>query len=330
MALDPANGYPTTDPAIGAWAGDLKQQSMQFVLDIDTAMRANYATNIEIIGQRIFPMMYVESTFDGGRYTLLVDDDTRYVKQNVGPVYDICKAIAHIPLGIYSIIGGYIDDPRQGQWIPALTSYLEQVMLVRSNYFELDIAGTEAEEAGITIVLYMSDWMKKVIQQKTFTLDDYLKYCRFVTGSIVVCQQFAAKIQVDEMTATLKAWKAEIGEAQWKKLYVVISALWTLSQENAHEMIIKSTMSPDQQETNVIVSEAPQTLQDAQTLLGRILGDRVMAGYVFNNKGTLDEKENIYSLSTKRDLLSQAVEQVLASEGAAKASVAIACPHMVG
>jgi len=70
-------------------------------------MRTNYAANIVKIGEDIYPFLYTEATYDGGRYTLLIDDRTSYVKQSADPIYDQAKALCHIPLGIFSIISGY-------------------------------------------------------------------------------------------------------------------------------------------------------------------------------------------------------------------------------
>ncbi|NKC23275.1 hypothetical protein HED50_21165 [Ochrobactrum oryzae] len=70
MALNPADGYPHTLEYYAEFAGNQERQSFQFVKDIDTAMRANYAANIVNIGQNIYPMLYVDrrSTADATRF----------------------------------------------------------------------------------------------------------------------------------------------------------------------------------------------------------------------------------------------------------------------
>lgn len=110
MALDPSNGCPRTSGAYVKFAGNLEQQSFQFIKDLDAAMRSSYARNIFNIGHNIYPLLYVESTFDGGRCTLLTDKNTRYVHEYVEKIYDVMKAISHIPLGIFSVISGYDED----------------------------------------------------------------------------------------------------------------------------------------------------------------------------------------------------------------------------
>ncbi|MDQ0390415.1 hypothetical protein [Labrys monachus] len=326
MALNPADGYPHTLEYYAEFAGNQQLQSFQYAKDIDSAMRANYAVNIVNIGQTIYPLLYVESTFDGGRYTLLADANTRYVHQSVGHIYDVTKAISHIPLGIFSIISGYGEYPSFGQWTPALQSYRDQIIKVRDtkNY----ISGMNLEDKINTDVMIAAtlDFIGKIVSQKSFTYAEFATYARSIGDMILYCQNRAAKNQVEVMTNVLTGWKAMIGDEAWDKMYVIIGAIWTLTQENAHELIIKALMKPELRETHVVVSEAVPDLESAQTLMGRIIGDRIMAELVFDAKANTAFAQDIYSLSTRRDLLSQAVEAVVGD--VARAPAAIACPHL--
>jgi hypothetical protein len=100
-------------------------------------------------------------------------------------------------------------------------------------------------------------------------------------------------------------------EADWDKLYVVVSVIWPLTQESAHEQLVKSFMKPALRDTNMIVSEAATTLELARTLMGRILGDRILAPLVFDKSQGREFAEDIYSLSTQRDLMSQVIKTAL-------------------
>ena len=92
-------------------------------------------------------------------------------------------------------------------------------------------------------------------------------------------------------------------------------------------------MKPELRETNLIVSEAAETLADAQNLLGRIVGDRIAAHYVFSREDVEADRENIYSLSTSRDLLSQAAEALLngnkdSAHVVTEEALERMCPHL--
>ncbi len=323
MPLNPADGYPETPYTYAEFAGDIASQSLQFLRDIDAAMRANYATNIVNIGNNIYPILYAESTFDGGRYTLAVNEHTSYVKQNVGAIYDVAKAVSHIPLGIFSIISGYGTYPNFDQWAPSLKTYRDQIQLAQANFTNIQDFVFEFKASLDMICLASLEFIDQILSKNAFTYSDFAAYSHSINQQLFYMQGVAAQNQVDVMTATLQDWKAMLGEELWDKLYVVSNAVWTLTKENAHELIIKAQMKESLRETNVIVTEAAPTLDDAKTLLGRIVGDRIIAELVFDKDFGEAYRQNIYSLSTRRDLLSQAIEKIVGN-----VDLAAMCPHM--
>ncbi|CDZ64046.1 hypothetical protein [Neorhizobium galegae] len=327
MVLNPADGYPHTPYNYAEYAGNRDQQAEQYILDIDSAMRASYAPNIYNIGRNIFPILYAESTFDGGRYTLVKDAHSSYTYQNVAAVYDQVKAICHIPLGIFSIVSAYFEYPANKQWQPALQDYLGKIQLVRDNLDRI-LPDAITRAACREILNGSLTYIQTIMGTGTPSADNFATYARALTSAIAHCQEQAAKNQVAVMTSVLNGWKAMLGEEEWDKMYVVVSAIWTLSQESAHELIIKATMKPERRETHVIVSEAVPTLDDAKTLLGRIVGDRIMSELVFDPNGGKVGKENIYSLSTRRDLLSQAIETIVGDVASGPVVATSGCPHM--
>lgn len=322
MTLDPSKGYPHTDTRYATTAGDKKQQVMQFVYDIDAGMRANYAINMQRIGNSVYPFLFAEATFDGGRYTLVVDRNTRYVKENVAPLYDKMKAVAHIPLGIFSIISAYAEYPSLQQWREQLVAYHEQVGRVARHLNDLDLPTVESGHVD-NILSGCLKFMQQTLEQGTFSLDGFSQVCHTLGPSIAACQMKAARVQTEIMRAQLLAWKEMLGEAAWGRLYAVCAAIYTLSQESAHALIIKSTMSSEQAETHVFTSPGLNTIDDAKELLARVVGDRVMSETVFDARAGEVYAQNIYSLSTKRDLLSKPIEQVLKEMGDGAR-----CPHM--
>lgn len=325
MTLNPADGFPHTPEAYAEFAGDAAKQAQQTIRDLDSAMRANYAANVGQIAENIHPILYVESTFDGGRYTLVLEDVT-FTKENVGSIYDTCKAVAHIPLGIFSIASGYGAFSGNGQWTPALQSYRASIRRVAENEASLVIEQPEVRAAVDGIVGASLAYIDSVIAEGEFSLSGFSGYAHSLNDALLVCQNAAARNQVDTMTRVLSDWRAMIGDEQWDRMYVVCNALWTLSKENAHELIIKSLMKPELRDTHVIVTEAAPTLAEAKSLLGRIVGDRIMAELVFATDGAAAFRQNIYSLSTQRDLLSQAVEAVLANGNGTSQPTLPSCP----
>jgi hypothetical protein len=321
MALDPADGYPYTPPEIAMAAGNQKLQAHQFAVDIDIAMRRHYAGNLQVLAKTLYPILYAEATFNGGRYTFCEDEHTTYVFEEINHLYTELKAIAHTPLAIYSIIFPYAEYSENSQWEDALSAFRVQVDAVSKRVDQLDIP-VLIRPSSTRIMEAAKSFIDTLLINHKFSVQEYTAFCSSIGSDILVNQTAAAVEQVAAMRAKLQAWRASVGQATWDKMYVVLQCIWTVSQESAHEQIIKSEMKPEFHETNIIVSEAAPTLDDARLLLARILADRVLAAAVFGTQTAEAYKQNIYSLSTKRDLLAKAVESELGGGAAA------ACPYL--
>lgn len=321
MPLDPSHGYPMPPLQYVETMGGAADQADDIIEGVDATMRAAYDTHITRVGNNIYPIIYVDFTLVGGRYTLVEDESKIHVRAPDLKNYAQLKAIAHIPLAIFVQIAEYVTYPGNGQWIPSVEAYQEQLRTVYNQVAHTEMDEQDKTACG-TIVLRSIEFLRDILGRKTFTLEEFRAYTSRITDHILHCAESAAKIQVNEMTKVVLDFKQLLG-ARWDQVYAVISALWTLSQENVHALIIGSQMKQEQRETNLIVSEAVPTLADAKVLLGRIVGDRIAAQYVFSQKGSRAEREDIYSLSTQRDLLSQPAEKVLASEDFARL-----CPHL--
>jgi hypothetical protein len=289
MALDPADGYPYTPPEIAMAAGNQKLQAHQFAVDIDIAMRRHYAGNLQVLAKTLYPILYVEATFNGGRYTFCEDEHTTYACEEINHLYTELKAIAHIPLAIYSIIFPYAGYPLNGQWIAPLKAFGSQGEAVKLRLSQLDISGA-ALTSSTNILNAAISFIGKVVGEGNFTIAEYTTFCDSIGPDILVNQTAAAVEQVAAMQAKLQAWRSSVGQATWDKMYVVLQCIWTVSQESAHEQIIKSQMKPEFHETHRIVSEAAPTLEDARLLLARILADRVLSAAVFRTHTGEDYK----------------------------------------
>jgi hypothetical protein len=312
--------------------GDARAQAAGLIEAVDTTMRNAYDIHIARVGLNIFPILYVDFTLYGGRYTLVENASRMHVRQPNLAGYTELKSIAHTPLGIFLMIGEYWKYPGNGQWKAPLLAYRDQLALSLRHVTTADSALTSNEVAVAQGLIDKSlIFINDTIANGTFTLDGYRTYTMSVAQEVQFCTMHAGARQVAGMSDVVLEYKQMLGD-RWDDVYVAIAAIWTLTRENIHELIIKKHMREDRQETHVVVSEAIPTLADARTLLGRIVGDRVIGEHVFNRDGTLMEREDLYSISSSRDLLSQVAKQALGDPaGAARASEAAfarLCPHL--
>ena len=307
MPLDPSHGYPPTPLHYVETQGHAGAQADAIIQAVDATMRAAYDAHIACVGNNIYPLLYVDFTLVGGRYTLVESESRSHVRAPDLRTYAQLKSIAHIPLGIFVQISEYAAYPDNGQWIPPIQAYRQQLAAAQAQINRTALVRFE-RSACHEIIAASIQFIDGIVGRRTFTLDEFRAYTRGQREAILHCMRKAAQVQVGAMSAVVAEFKQMLG-ARWSEVYVVISA--RLSQENAHALIISNQMAPERRETHLIVSEAVPTLDAAKQLLGRIVGDRIVAQYVFSQHGSRAEREDIYSLSTRRDLMSQAIEQVL-------------------
>jgi hypothetical protein len=62
-------------------------------VDIDIAMRRHYAGNLQVLAKTLYPILYAEATFNGGRYTFCEDEHTTYACEEINHLYTELKAM---------------------------------------------------------------------------------------------------------------------------------------------------------------------------------------------------------------------------------------------
>ncbi len=319
---DPTHGFPKTPEKVVESAGNARRQAHARIIACDKEMRQNYDLNHVAIGNSIYPFLYSEFTLDGGRYILLINDSEWVSAKPVPPVYAEVKAISHIPLGIWSIIARYANASKGGQWMEPLQHFSMTIREALAHLSEARMP-TEIPEILTDSEIIMEaalEFIQRILDNESFTLDQFTEFSHGINPQLVNHQTRAAEAQVTAFINVLEKWKRLIGEQAWSKLYAVCSAQWGLSTENVHQLIISSTMDPEQAASNVFVTSMPLSgIEEARALCGRIVGDRVMARQIFS-RDTLRGRENVFSLSSSRDLLSQAAEDVLKN-------MKDSCPH---
>lgn len=318
----PEQGWASQNSEAIMVEGLARKQAHSMVQAINSNMRTAYDQNIKTVGKNLFPIIYAESTPDGGRYTLLISHGKSISVSPTPEIYEELKSFAHIPLGIFSILSRFAGDSSKGQWIQPLADYRNLLQNALKNLHELQLPPANAAD-NKKILSDSIAYIDSIITKKAFTLAGFQNYAHQLGMEIMRNQTLAAKVQVKAFTKLLQEWKNLLGQESWSNLYVVSSALWTLSTANVHELIIANMMEPEKAASNIFVTSMPLSGVDAaQSLVGRVVTDRVMAQAVVPSD-TKRGRENIHSLSSSRDLISKAAIDALKelNEEEAKAKV---------
>ena len=308
---DPSGTFANTPDEIVETAGDARRQAHTMIAACDAEMHSNYESNHVAIGLAVFPLLYSEFTPGGGRYTLLVNDSARFSASPTPPIYEEVKSIAHIPLGIWSIVSRYLAAPGTGQWVEPLERFGQTISGARDHLSEASMP-KDVEADCRALIDGSLAFIGRSAAERDVTIEGFKEAFHVLSPKVFRLQTMAAQTQVHAFLEILNQWRKLLGDVAWSRLYAVVSAQWTLSTENVHQLIIGHTMSKEQAEENILVTSRPlASLEEARALVGRVVGDRVMASHVLST-GTETGREDICSLSTSRDLISQAAEKILA------------------
>ncbi|MEU2435606.1 hypothetical protein ACFY9A_08460 [Streptomyces rubradiris] len=324
------------------------------IRSVNAGMRANYASLKAELVKHLSPVIVVENNAVGGRFTLINNGVQVETVNPVPEYFELAKSIAHVPLGIFSVIASYLSDqvpnipnadridphdldmvafktPGDKGWITPLNSFRTTL---NSAYTKLPTANLplDLENSCTTILSEAMKFIDTIVKAQSFDMVAYNRFAATVYPSIRVNMTFAATAQITGIETLMKRWRTLIGEAAWSDLYVTVLSIWTTSELNQASIIIRRTMNQAKVDTHLIDLPTVETPSDpiavALDNLARIVQDNVAAEMVFNTDLKVAD-----ALKGKEDLLSDEIlQQVGGTAPAAKtaafgaAGAAAACP----
>ncbi|MFJ4578681.1 hypothetical protein [Streptomyces echinatus] len=298
------------------------------IRNVNAGMRSNYATLKAELVKHLSPVIIVQNNAVGGRFTLINNGVRVETVDPVPEYFELAKSIAHIPLGIYSVLAAYLGDqvpnipnaeridphdldmvafktPGDKGWITPLNTYRTT----------LSSALTKLPTANLPDDLYTScnkilteavKFIDAIVKAQSFDMVTYNRFAASVYPSIRVNMTFAATAQITGIEGLMKRWRTLIGEQAWSDLYVTVLSIWTTSELNQASIIIRRTMNQAKVATHLIDLPTVETPSDpiavALDNLARIVQDNVAAEMVFNA-----DLEVADALKGKEDLLSDEI-----------------------
>ncbi|AYN43552.1 hypothetical protein D9753_08130 [Streptomyces dangxiongensis] len=310
-------------------------------------MRANYASLKAELVKYLSPVVVVENNAVGGRFTLINKGVQIETVNPVPEYFELAKSIAHVPLGIYSVLAGYLADqvpnipgaaridphdldmvafrtPGDKGWITPLNSYRTTL---GSALTMLPTANLPADlDASCTRILTEAvKFIDTIVKAGSFDMVAFNRFAATVYPSIRVNMTFAATAQINGIEGLMKRWRTLIGEQAWSDLYVTVLSIWTTSELNQASIIIRRTMNQAKAATHLIDLPTVQTPSDpiavALDNLARIVQDNVAAEMVFNADLKVAD-----ALKGKEDLLSDEILQQIGGTAPAARTAAFAAP----
>ncbi|CAM5639950.1 hypothetical protein STENM223S_00058 [Streptomyces tendae] len=321
---------------------------------VNAKMRANYATLKSELTTQLSPVVVVSNNAVGGRFTLINGGKQVETVDPVPEYFELAKSIAHVPLGLFSILASYLSDqvpnipnadridphdlgmvvtraPGDKGWITPLNAFRTTL---QTAYTKLGTANLplDLENSCDRILSEAVKFIDASVKAQAFDMVSFNRFAATVYPSIRVNMTFAATAQITGIEGLMKRWRTLIGETAWSNLYVTVLSIWTTAELNQASIIIRRTMNQAKVDTHLIDLPTVETPSDpiavALDNLARIVQDNIAAEMVFNT-----DLEVADALKGKEDLLSDEILQqiggtapVAKTAGFAATAAAGTCP----
>jgi len=214
-----------------------------------------------------------------------------------------------MPLGLFTILGPSFQNPKAFSWHNKLTEYKSKVEYALSSFSNADLT-SPMKQRGRKMLSITSDFVSQVLRQKSVTIEEYSSYTAKMLPFIKENLDDSAKMQIDAVMEAISKWKEELGPESWRNLYVVIPTVWPVSKESPREQIFLRLMEPEEVDNHLIIGEGIKTIDEARTLLGRIVVDRAVGRLVF----TISNERNralTQALSSQKDVVANSARKAI-------------------
>ncbi|MCA9613681.1 MAG: hypothetical protein H6722_18690 [Sandaracinus sp.] len=325
-------------------------EAREQILRTDVEMRAVYKALKDRVQRRLGPFIVVENGPEGGTYWLIDGGAVVEKVSPIDPVFQLAKAVAHIPLGTFSIVAPFLspelpehhvdagdidandlkvvasEGPNSDAWVEPILAWQTTVHATRD---ALSYAGLPEDlfRASARICDATSEFIDIATQSGRFSMKQFEDFTGAVFGDISTNMYWAAKVQIEAVAELMTRWKALLG-SQWRDVYVLVYSMWTTSVLNQNTIIIRHFLDPDRVSSHlldIVADELPvkDPVGVASENLARIIQDNLAGEMVFPTSQTTAD-----ALEGKEDLLAQEILRLLGDRAThAVAEVAEAsCP----
>ena len=279
--------------------------------------RNHYATQMYNIGRNLYPMivaMEFEQDFPGigSVYHLYRNDHSEEViSPAANTQYETYKSFSHVLIGMHSVLSPYFKNPKATAWTITLKHILDRVIIAHEAVCAHPDATLRSHLQPL-LELYV-DFMKERLATRHSTLDLWLAMTEKAFPLVAASVNYAVSMQCQEVLPALLKWKEELGPEEWAKLYVVIPTVWPVSLNSPREILFRQIMDPRFVDTHIIKSDYPRNVEEARSLVGRVVGDRAMGTFSFGTQ-SVPAIMKVLAFGSETDIVADDFEAVLVKE----------------
>lgn len=304
-----------------AHRGGADQALHESIVDIHRFGRAEYAQNIRKVGRNVYPLIIARDNEPdqdradqgrqglGGIFTLFLANGESRTIQPTPAAYERLKCLSHIPLGFFTILSPYFHDPEARGWMPKAAEMATKIEEARRRLSEDAFDGREQHIASV-ILKRSHRYAQRLLSDARCTREGFEAYAASIRAEIRDAMDYAAELQMDACMTALGAWRDELGPEEWRKLHVVVTTIWPVSEHSPRWQLFRTLMDPDTVDTHLIVGEGVKSVEDARDVLGRIVADRLASRLIV---GIDDERGRRMTqcLSSRTDVVADSAYRAL-------------------
>ena len=308
-----------TDPC--AHRGGADEALHESIVDIHRFGRAEYAQNIRKVGRNVYPLIIARDNEPdqdradlgrqglGGIFTLYLANGESRTIQPTPAAYERLKCLSHIPLGLFTILSPYFSDPEAQGWVTKAKAMAAKIEEASRRLTEG--AFDDREQRIASVILKRSNrYVQRILSDIRCTREGFEVYAASIRAEIRDAMDYAAELQMDACMEALGAWRDELGSEEWRKLHVVVTTIWPVSEHSPRWQLFRTLMNPDTVDTHLIVGEGVKSVEEARDLLGRIVADRLASRLIV---GIDDERGRRMTqcLSSRTDVVADSAYRAL-------------------
>jgi hypothetical protein len=209
--------------------------------------------------------------------------------------YDRFKDMSHTVLGFYGAAALALADPKS-DWVDAFRTLRGRASAVLPQLAALSFAGDRLERQT-RLLRAAIDFADRMLAAGAVTQEALTAYARQQAPLVLANATEAAAAQLDGLNALVQTWRAEMGEAEWQRLYVVVLGPRMPRAGNLQFQYFVNALGVPAVDQRLFYAEGILDVKGGLDLLATIVTDRELSATVFADRLRMD-----------RDLLADGAE----------------------
>jgi len=250
---------------------------------LNVAGRAAYADGRAVLLARTSPVIVV--AFDG---LILLRDGKETNDSFTPPIYHRLKSVAHLPLGLVTLLLPETPGARDGAWRQRMTELRERAVAADAaiDGFGFSPAQKTRQRGILAESLRFIDGVLATGVPNPAALDGF---ARSIGPALLANATDAGRAQLDALHALVQRYKREMTQEEWNRLYVLVLGAKLPRVGNVQYEYFIYALGHGA-ERRVIYAESIFDKDKALALLGTIVADR-RVGVSFFDDDTRMERD---------------------------------------